>query len=72
MAWQWVRIDERPDDERVVRQFHEYGCGAACASMLLADRGISVGELGSLLRYMVVVFERENTDENSSQADHSG
>ncbi len=45
MVWQWVRLDETSDDERVVRQFHEYGCGAACAAMLLVDRGISIGQL---------------------------
>lgn len=45
MTWQWIRLDERPDNERVVRQVHEYGCGAACATMLLADRGISMGQL---------------------------
>ncbi len=45
MLWQWIRLDETPDEGRVVRQFHEYGCGAACAAMLLADRGISTGQL---------------------------
>ena len=32
-------------DERVVRQLGPYGCGAACAEMLLADRGIPVDQL---------------------------
>ncbi len=45
MIWQWVRLDETTEDDRVVRQFHEYGCGAACGAMLLADRGILTGQL---------------------------
>lgn len=45
MTWQWIRLDEKFDEQRVVKQFHEYGCGAACAAMLLADRGISTGQL---------------------------
>lgn len=44
MEWQWIRIDET-SDESVTRQIHEYGCGAACAVMLLADRGISADQV---------------------------
>ena len=40
----WSRIDERRNDPTVERQLHEYGCGAACATMLLRDRGIVVGQ----------------------------
>lgn len=41
MATRWTRIDERWNDPRVVRQHNDVGCGAACAVMLLADRGIA-------------------------------
>jgi ABC-type bacteriocin/lantibiotic exporter with double-glycine peptidase domain len=40
MNWQWTRFQECLEDDRVVRQVHEHGCGAACAVMLLAERGI--------------------------------
>ena len=45
MGWQWKRLDENRRDARVERQLHEFGCGAACAVMLLADRGIQVDQL---------------------------
>jgi hypothetical protein len=45
MTWIWTKLDGRPDDSRVVHQFREYGCGAACAVMLLADRGIPADQL---------------------------
>ena len=38
----WSRIDEQLDNLDVERQLHEYGCGAACATMLLRDRGVRV------------------------------
>lgn len=44
MGWQWIRLDETSDDG-VTKQIHEYGCGAACAVMLLADRGISANQI---------------------------
>ena len=44
-GWDWGRFHEREDDARVVRQIHEYGCGAACVVMLLADRGIESDQL---------------------------
>jgi hypothetical protein len=43
--WNWRRLDERLDDPRVERQLHEYGCGAACVVMLLADRGVAADQL---------------------------
>lgn len=45
MSWNWTRSDERLNDPEVVRQRQEYGCGAACAVMLLADRGIELDEV---------------------------
>lgn len=39
----WARLNVRADDPRVVRQSTENGCGAACARMVLLDRGIDVG-----------------------------
>src|SRR5437870_3093304 len=45
MSWNWTRLDEDANGQGVVRQIHEYGCGAACAEMLLADRGIAVDQL---------------------------
>lgn len=39
----WARLDIRTDDPRVVRQVSPDGCGAACARMVLLDRGIDVG-----------------------------
>lgn len=45
MPERWSRIHERLDDPRVERQLHDYGCGAACAVMLLADRGIAADQL---------------------------
>lgn len=45
MRQPWTRLYENPRDARVERQLHEYGCGAACAVMLLADRGISADQL---------------------------
>jgi hypothetical protein len=43
--WNWQRHQERWDDSRVEQQLHEYGCGAACVVMLLADRGIVADQL---------------------------
>lgn len=40
MKWSWKRINEQFDNPRLVKQVHEYGCGVACAVMLLRDRGI--------------------------------
>ena len=45
MRRHWTRLDENVSDARVERQLHEYGCGAACAVMLLADRGIDSDQL---------------------------
>lgn len=39
----WARLNVRADDPRVVRQITEDGCGAACARMVLLDRGVDVG-----------------------------
>ena len=35
MAWRWTKLGENVGDERVVRQLHEFACGAACVAMLL-------------------------------------
>lgn len=45
MLRKWKRLDLNLADPRVERQLHEYGCGAACAVMLLADRGIQADQL---------------------------
>ena len=45
MSWTWSKLDEEPGGSGVVSQVHEFGCGAACAAMLLADRGILVDQL---------------------------
>ena len=45
VGWNWTKLDESFSNSKVVEQFHEYGCGAACVVMLLADRGIPVDQL---------------------------
>ena len=45
MSWEWTRTDEVHDGPRVVKQVHEYGCGAACVVMLLEDRSILTEQL---------------------------
>lgn len=45
MASNWKRFSENIDDVRVERQLDPFGCGAACAVMLLADRGIAADQL---------------------------
>ncbi len=40
-SWHWPRFSRDPSAP-VVTQEHEAGCGAACAVMLLADRGLAV------------------------------
>lgn len=44
MARAWERLNEVCNPPSVVQQLHEYGCGAACAEMLLRDRGIEVDQ----------------------------
>lgn len=43
--WNWRRLDETDDGVNVEQQLHEYGCGAACVVMLLADRDIAADQL---------------------------
>lgn len=45
MAWNWTKLDEKPNGDGIVVQFHEYGCAAACGAMLLRDRGFEVDQL---------------------------
>ena len=45
MLKKWKRLDLNHADSRVEKQLDEYGCGAACVVMLLADRGIQVDQL---------------------------
>ena len=40
----WTRLDVRVDDPNVEVQLDEHWCGAACAAMLLRDRGIDVAQ----------------------------
>lgn len=43
LGWSWTQIPRR-DASTVVTQANEFGCGAACASMLLADRGFAISQ----------------------------